>query len=141
MTGFGPLGSLSARIETAYALGLISKEERDNINLIRDIRNDFAHRFLDTKVSFQTPKIKDKCMQLGHGRGIKDPRRRFMLALEYLLFLLAVHRSLTHHRKSPPSVTDKTIKKGIEVARRWHGEEGAEGLREFRLPNLVDDDD
>ena len=127
LTGFGPLGSFYARHETAYALGLISKEERDNTSLIRDIRIDFAHRFLDSKVSFQTPKIKDKCMQLRHGRGIKHPRRRFMLAVEYLLFQFAVGLSLTHHRKSPPSATDETIKKGIEAARRWHEKKGGDG--------------
>jgi len=122
----GPLGSFYARNEAAYALGLISKEERDNIHLIRDIRNKFAHELLDTKVSFQTPEIKGKCMQLGHGRRIKDPRQRFMLALKYLLFQLAAHRSLTHHQKSPPTATDETIEKGIEAARRWHEEEGGD---------------
>ncbi len=38
-----PLGTFSARIKAAYALGLISEEQHKDINLIRKIRNEFAH--------------------------------------------------------------------------------------------------
>lgn len=38
-----PLGSFSARIRTAYCLGLISKHEYHDFKIIRDIRNRFAH--------------------------------------------------------------------------------------------------
>lgn len=56
-----PLATFSARIQTAFALGIISKRERDNLNLIRDIRNEFAH---SEDVSFQTPAIRTNCMNL-----------------------------------------------------------------------------
>ena len=39
----GCMGTFSAKIEMAYALGLISKELRDDLNLYRKIRNDCAH--------------------------------------------------------------------------------------------------
>lgn len=39
----GCLGTFSAKIEMAYALGLISKELHDDMNLFRKIRNDCAH--------------------------------------------------------------------------------------------------
>ena len=57
----GPLGSFYARIEAAYALGLISKQERENLNLIRDIRNKFSHW---ADVSFHTTDIRNNCMKL-----------------------------------------------------------------------------
>lgn len=41
--GLGPLASFSARIEAAYGFGFISKMERDDLNVLRTIRNDFAH--------------------------------------------------------------------------------------------------
>jgi hypothetical protein len=40
---FRPLGSLSARIEAAYRLGLITEPVRRSLNLIREIRNWVAH--------------------------------------------------------------------------------------------------
>lgn len=42
-----PLSSFSARIRTAYCLGLIHKSERDDLSAIREIRNVFAHNILN----------------------------------------------------------------------------------------------
>ena len=39
-----PLSSFSAKIELAFALGIISNEARLAAHLIRDVRNKFAHR-------------------------------------------------------------------------------------------------
>ena len=42
----GPLGTFAAKISIAYALGLISKELHDDLNLFRKIRNTCAHEFI-----------------------------------------------------------------------------------------------
>jgi len=39
----GPLGTMSARIDMVYRLGLISEDFRRSLHLIRKIRNTFAH--------------------------------------------------------------------------------------------------
>jgi hypothetical protein len=39
-----PLGSFSARIKVAYRLGLIGRQFAETLDLIRKIRNDFAHK-------------------------------------------------------------------------------------------------
>jgi DNA-binding MltR family transcriptional regulator len=39
----GPLATFSSRIKMAYALGLISSEVKHDLDVVRDIRNDFAH--------------------------------------------------------------------------------------------------
>src|ERR1700730_9110602 len=39
-----PLRSFSAKIELAFALGVIANELRLTLHLIRDVRNKFAHR-------------------------------------------------------------------------------------------------
>ena len=59
--GIKPLGSFSARIEAAYCLGLISKEEYHDLDKIRGIRNDFAHK-LD--LSFTDQSVRDRCNDL-----------------------------------------------------------------------------
>lgn len=41
----GPLGSFSARIDMAYALGWIGPKMRESLHGIRDIRNGFAHHY------------------------------------------------------------------------------------------------
>jgi DNA-binding MltR family transcriptional regulator len=40
-----PLGSFSARINMAYALGWIGPKMRESLHSIRDIRNGFAHHY------------------------------------------------------------------------------------------------
>ena len=39
----GPLGTFSSKIEMAYAFGLIAPKAKQDLNLIRKIRNEFAH--------------------------------------------------------------------------------------------------
>ena len=61
-TGFNaPLGSFSARIAAAFALGLILEPEYRECELIRKIRNDFAHT---VKVSFDDSAVADRCREL-----------------------------------------------------------------------------
>jgi DNA-binding MltR family transcriptional regulator len=38
-----PLATFSARIRLAYAFEVVSKIEHDDLNVIRNIRNEFAH--------------------------------------------------------------------------------------------------
>lgn len=39
----GPLGNFSARLDMSYSLGLIPKNIYDDCNVVKKIRNDFAH--------------------------------------------------------------------------------------------------
>lgn len=53
-----PIGTFSSRIKVAYCLGLISDEERNDCNILRKIRNEFAHNL---RVSFNDKKLIDLC--------------------------------------------------------------------------------
>ena len=57
-----PLGSNGARYQLAYCLGLITREQRDDLKLIAKIRNAFAHDF--KTLSFDTPPVRDLCASL-----------------------------------------------------------------------------
>jgi mannitol operon repressor len=61
--GNAPLGTFSSRSKLAFTLGLISEIEFQDIDLIRRIRNDFAH---DVKASFENDAVKSRCSQLRH---------------------------------------------------------------------------
>jgi DNA-binding MltR family transcriptional regulator len=97
----GPLGSFAARIKIAYLLDLIEPLARRDLDLVRRIRNDFAHARSD--LYFKTPRIKDRCKQL-HGTkaaqlgGLtaRTPKQMFIVAayflVEYLLSLAKMER-------------------------------------------------
>lgn len=64
LDGFNaPIGSFSARIKTAHCLGLISDKERDDCDVLRKIRNEFAHNH---RASFTDNKLIDLCNNLNH---------------------------------------------------------------------------
>lgn len=57
--GNAPIGSFSARIKIAYCLGLITELEFKECELIRRIRNEFAHQVHG--LTFADNKVNDLC--------------------------------------------------------------------------------
>lgn len=86
LEGFNaPLGTFSARIAAAVALGLISQEEAEEVHRLRKIRNIFAHQ---VHVSFEDKGVKNICRTLGavgldegevdkNGQTLYGPRNDF----------------------------------------------------------------
>ena len=64
--GFGPFSDFSKRIECAYAFNLISLNQKKILDLIKKIRNHFAHKLIDS--AFDKPPISDWC----HSISIRD---------------------------------------------------------------------
>lgn len=62
LSGFNaPLSSFSARIAAVRALGLLSEVECQECELIRKVRNEFAHQI---KMSFDNKKIEGLCSSM-----------------------------------------------------------------------------
>lgn len=61
--GNAPLGTFSSRVKLAYTLGLISVDEFHDFELIRRIRNHFAHTM---SASFDDPAVQGRCKELRH---------------------------------------------------------------------------
>jgi mannitol operon repressor len=62
LDGFNaPLGTFSARISASFALGLLSEIDYRECELIRKVRNEFAHQI---KVSFKNERVVSLCAQL-----------------------------------------------------------------------------
>jgi DNA-binding MltR family transcriptional regulator len=59
--GNAPLGSFSAKIDMAHALGLISDDSHAEAHNIRKIRNHFAHKYA---VSLSDDSPRDRCNNL-----------------------------------------------------------------------------
>ena len=66
-----PLSSFSAKIGLAYAVGLLSESERVNLDIVRRIRNEFAHEL--GEVSFNTQSIADRTANLEVPHGLYMP--------------------------------------------------------------------
>jgi len=82
LNGNGPLSSFSSRIDVAYSVGVIPKMMRNDLHLLRKIRNEFAHT--PEEINFQTPSIADRCRILnyaGTARTTIDPRESFIRAM------------------------------------------------------------
>jgi DNA-binding MltR family transcriptional regulator len=59
----GPLGRFAAKVDVAYAFELIDDELHQDLTVIRNIRNEFAHSVTD--ISFASPEV------MNHMRGFK----------------------------------------------------------------------
>lgn len=58
----GPLGSFSDKIRIAHALNIFGTATRSNLDIIRTLRNTFAHSMI--ALSFDTPEIAEACRLL-----------------------------------------------------------------------------
>jgi hypothetical protein len=56
-----PLGSFGSKINLAFLMGLYSEEARTELDIIKNIRNKFAHRIAP---SFASPLIRERAMTL-----------------------------------------------------------------------------
>jgi hypothetical protein len=73
----GPLASFSQRIAIAYAFGFIDKHQHTDLDLVRKIRNHFAHNPLNG--TFQDNEVKTKVTLLstyGKSEGYKADHGR-----------------------------------------------------------------
>lgn len=61
-SGFGPLSTFSAKIKLSYVTGLINKQLYKDIEIIRDIRNHFAHTY--RAATFEDQVVKDKLKKI-----------------------------------------------------------------------------
>lgn len=92
----GPLATLSAKIQVAFALGIIGKEARASLHCIRDIRNAFAHA--KRTLGFAHPAVAEACASLQPPKDLlipadpdwppKGPRVRFRATVRLLWILL-----------------------------------------------------
>lgn len=87
--GMAPLGTLSARILLCFGLRLVDEKEYKNLQIVRRIRNHFAH---DLHASFEDQKIIDLCKQLDASglrpESMPTPARRYNAVVTLLLVLL-----------------------------------------------------
>ena len=92
----GPLSNFSAKIDFAYALGIISRDFFGDLHQIRNIRNEFAH--FAKSIGFETQNVTDRCAQLwspanlslfGDDSSPHEPREQYLTAIILLYSALS----------------------------------------------------
>ena len=92
----GPLATFSSRISMAYALGFLAPSEVRDLDLIRKIRNEFAHQLHG--VSFASATVASRCAELTGWHvvtrysGPLGPRDYFVLSVVMLANFIAIRR-------------------------------------------------
>jgi len=88
----GPLGTFASRISAAYCMGLITEHEHHDLQIIRAIRNKFAHELHG--LSFSNTWVQDRCAALRLAKkappvpGVPDERNLFSATIVELLVKL-----------------------------------------------------
>lgn len=100
LDGFNaPLGTFSSRQHLAYSLGLISEYEYNDCEIIRKLRNEFAHKF-ELDFSFMDNKVASLCYNLqaptpGEKSEFKDkPRSLFVNGVTLIYVNLLYKRNM-----------------------------------------------
>ena len=103
-----PLGTFSARITAAFCLGLIDRVQYDDLNIIRQIRNLFAHSLHG--VTFKSAEVVKEVKKLkAHrlARIVKDTRGEFILTVAILSTDIEIQaQEISSHQRSIPSYYD-----------------------------------
>jgi DNA-binding MltR family transcriptional regulator len=79
----GPLYNFSSKIDIAYAFKVIDEDLYNDLRIIKDIRNKFAHPKGPT--DFQTPKIKDFVQKFKSWTSGGDGYELFIQRVEHCL--------------------------------------------------------
>jgi hypothetical protein len=110
-TPYAPLRNFKAMIELAYRIGLISSNLYRDLNIIRDIRNDFAHDI--EGCSFENSSVKRRVGELMKSSTIAvrkpdiraksfptGPRGDFEMTISWILWSLREELENTQPMKS-----------------------------------------
>jgi len=111
ITAGRPLESFGSRTHLGYCVGLLGTDIYDDMNLIREIRNDFAHR---QPTSFELEEISLKCRKL---KAVKvmmpeegcNGRDRFIVSVVLIANHLMVWTASVEHAKPAKSFSENGV--------------------------------
>jgi hypothetical protein len=98
-----PFGGFYPRTIASYSLGLISADEMHDLDIIRSVRNDFAHKA--KSLSFSTPSVQKKLKNLRVPHLIPDeifdftPRQLYINSVSMISTFLYKRRKITIRRQ------------------------------------------
>jgi len=112
--GYGPFASFSSKIDVAYALSIISDDVFDDLKIIKEIRNEFAHpkttivHFEDEEISIIVRKFKGYSKDEGNGQVFVRKCTSSLEALGGNVDFLKPFMGLVQQSSSLPSLPEKS---------------------------------
>ena len=103
-----PFGNFHSRMIASYSLGLISADELHDLDIIRDVRNDFAHTA--KSMSFSTSSVRTKLEKLRVPHLVPDgifdtstlkPRQLYINSVSMISTFLDRRRKNISDRREP----------------------------------------
>ena len=122
----GPLGSFSSKTKLAYSLGILRRKEFEDIEVLRKIRNEFAHS-IET-LAFQDLKIKQliRNFKLLANPDHDNPKYHFISIVGLIFSRLDYSfREATKFRE-PTELDSVNFKEALEMAKNI-------GIQELKL--------
>ena len=115
--GQGPLATFSSRINIAFALGKLSKEAKNDLHIIRKIRNEFAQ--VSDSIDFENETIKKRCKELKHQALFtkSSGREMFTRAVLGVLAMIHSHETTAKRPKTPKDLNLQGITNFEEMIR------------------------
>ena len=97
----GPVGTFSAKIKLSYALGLLPNEINNALNIVRKIRNEFAH--LQEPLNFDSSVVKQRVLEIlpEVGSASTNIREKFILKMQAVVASIHLIIAGTLHRTIP----------------------------------------
>ena len=96
--GYSPLATFSSKIDISFLCGLIPVKAKQDLHLIRKIRNEFAH--YPSEITFESAKIDKLCNQLYYDIfiGKISLRRKFQRCVLSILGMINAETFSSKHR-------------------------------------------
>lgn len=119
----GPLGSFYAKIHLGFALGLYEEATRDNLDIVRAVRNAFAHSAV--QITFETPQAAAEVDKLQLRTDIERPAELPTVMSEHRQKYAEAcgHFAIVAHLRSIGARV-KILPQGIDAVIPHLGEEG-----------------
>lgn len=96
-----PLGTLSSRISAAHALGLIDNGQKEDLDLVRKIRNEFSHSW--GTVSLENQSCIDRISRIHFSNTSEQypnsPREKLEESIGFLLVEITAHANQIVEKK------------------------------------------
>jgi hypothetical protein len=135
--GFGPLSTFNAKIEFAFAIGLLPRHVYTDLRTIRRVRNLFAHE--PESSNFLTEPIRKLCATLwrvprsdGSQRKEQKPRNQFLFSV----FLAIFHMDTEGRRVSRLTIPRFHFEEVVEEGRIRRREESGGGRDSFTVRSV-----
>lgn len=110
----GAFGTFSSKIHVAYALGLIPNNLYKDLDILRRIRNEFAHRAEPTDFTTSCVENRINAFHFVDTKDLPRPRSKFTRTVMAMLAIIDADTWNTEKREQPDDVDTSAFLRGIK---------------------------